>query len=82
VPEFCVERQNPLNVRITAMSKMNEYFTQRAKWSEDGQEVQGWLVHDTVGVTPGGTTIVAKIYGGDSGSEFKKALSAAGVLER
>ena len=56
---------------------MNGYRIRRDTFEWRGNEVNGWIILDTVG----GETVVATILGGDSGQVFKAKLIEAGAVE-
>jgi hypothetical protein len=60
---------------------MNEYRIRRGTFIFDGQQVDGWLVFDTIAPQPALATLVAQILGGDSGQAFKELLLRAGMIE-
>jgi|HubBroStandDraft_1064217.scaffolds.fasta_scaffold4358064_1 hypothetical protein len=61
---------------------MNEYSVRKARWIEpNGDPVDGWFVIDRL-PDGSGREVVAKIFGGDGGTEFKKRLVAVGAFEQ
>jgi hypothetical protein len=60
---------------------MDQYIVRPATWTEGGREERGWEIVDPVAAAPAIATIVGRIYGGDSGDVFRRALIAAGATQ-
>jgi hypothetical protein len=59
---------------------MNEYRIRNGTFNWDGEQVNGWLVFDTVAAAPATATLVARILPSDSGRVFKEQLVRAGAV--